>query len=400
MRQLCARMSKQRYPLILFILAWGLLPAQPGIFWGSQVYAGKSESELRSRFRVEQRVIDGGILTLDDDLVWSDRSNPSRPDKFYNSMRISYLQRGTIWRAGIGYRNTVYDGGESQALFPVWQPLTVYDKELQHTGYLKVDLDLDPVHLRAYHLSKALILTPYVVDWWDHEFYQQDREMLSDHFSGVNIGYRVGSMVSIVTKLDSKGSSHEKSGLYDLTTTELGSYLHWKILPSALSMDASLQWQYRDGKAVPNERMNVFVSSIRIRHQLSGSVSGYVHCINRTCSDPVLSELLLISNYLRGSVRYTLPIEPYGQYHVTSGVVYSPENEANALFTEARSPMFKRLYLGLSALYRSQDNHTYTGQVGWSWQSGSDCHVFYRSRAIGLDNRRADHVGVGLSVYY
>ncbi len=400
MRQLCACMSKQRYPLILFILAWGLLSAQSGIYWGSQVYAGKSESELRNRFRVEQRITDGGILTLDDDLVWSDRSNPSRPDKFYNSMRISFLQRGTIWQAGIGYRNTVYDGGESQALFPVWQPLKVYDKELQHTGYLKADLDLKPVHLRAYHLSKALILTPYQFDWQEFELNQQDREMLSDHFSGVNIGYQISSMVSIVAKLDSKGSSHENGGLYDLTTTELGSSLHWKILPSALSMDASLQWQYRYGKAIPNERMNVFVSNIRMRHQLSESVSGYVHYINRTCSDPVLSEFLLISSYLRGSVRYTLPIEPYGQYHVTSGVVYSPENEASALFAEARTPMSKRLNLGLSAQYRSQDNYAYTGQVGWFWQSGSECHVFYRSRAIGLDNRRADHVGVGLSVYY
>jgi len=393
-------MSQKRYPLILILLAWGLLSAQPIISWGSQLFTGKSESELRNRLRVEHRVTDGGILTVDDDLVWSDRSSPSRPDKFYNSMRISYLQRGTAWNASIGYRNTVYDGGESQALFPVWQPLMVYDKELQHTGYLKADLDLKPVHLRAYHLSKALILTPYEFDWQEFEFNQQEREMLSDHFSGVNIKYQINSMVGIVAKLDSKSSSHENSGLYDLTTTELGSYLSWDILPSALSMDASLQWQHRDGKTIPNERMNVFVSSIRIRHQLSEPVSGFVHYINRTCADPELSELLLISNYLRGSVRYTLPFEPYGKYHVTSGVVYSPENEASALFTEARTPMFKRLYLGLSAQYHSRDNYTYTGQVGWSWQRGSDFHVFYRSRAIGLDDRRADYIGVGLSVYY
>lgn len=400
MWQLCIGMSTKRYTLILLLLTVGWLCARPSIWYNSQVVSVADEIEWRNRLRVEQRFSSGGTLTVDDDLVWGDAISPERLQKLYHSMRLSWWQRFSHIEARLGYRNTLYSGGEKIALYPVWQPLSVYERDLQHTGYLKADIDFESWRLSGYHLSKVLSITPYEFDLQDFTLVRQAPELQQDHFSGLRATYQLNEDIAISAGANHKSNPGVAGGLFDLTTFSLGAKQNWKPIPLSLDIETSLEWEYRDGKAITAERRNVLVASIRLRHQLSPEVSGYVHYVNRTCTDPSGSELLLLSNYLRGGVKYTLPVEPEGGSYVSGGFVYSPENYSNAVFAEGQSKVVSRIWAGVSTMYRIKENYKYTGKLGWRFPGASECHILYSYSELMQGVPKRSYFGAGWTWYY
>lgn len=179
------------------------------------------------------------------------------------------------------------------------------------------------------------------------------------HFDG-KIGYQVMEEIQLYATIVHKDDL-DLDHNYDLDRFGVGVSFDKKLDYSS-SLSASSEYQSFDCdfttlktyESYPygNERKHYFYNQIRYQKSLGTNVNGFVTWMNRSVYDTDGSQMRVISNYIRGQLKYTLPFDVDGESFVLALVKYSPENKATVAGAEINMPVVSNwLYLNAGDHY-------------------------------------------------
>lgn len=299
---------------------------------------------------------------------------------------------------GTEYRNIVFGDADILPLYPTWSNMQ-YKRHMQHWAHVNVSGSWSVLAWKLNGAFKSLDLTPYLIDPVDFELKPQADDSYQDVYSSANIGWSVGPNVLLHAGLDIKESLFADSGAYDFNVFELGCNFQTDI-GNAGMLSADISVTHRDGKDVNPQTQNLIHSQIRYKHNLVSGLSGFITFENNSCMDAELSEVYLISNYVRAQLRYTMPWDEQSLSYITSGYKYSPENNANAVFADAEA------YLGLGVMTRLGFSHIpdrfnhLQASLAYRFSAVNDVGLVYHHREVIARPGKTDYWGLETKLYW
>ena len=407
MCKVCDRMSKQRYLLVLLIAVGSILSGQVHLQNSSILWLGDHGNDMdilfSDQFSMLYDLSSNLRWSLDNDLLRRDFPAEDQNQRFFNSMNTFALYRHGNSRAKLGYRNTLYGGADQLALYPLTQPLRVYDREMQNSAYLGWEQIVGQFNLSGGAMISSLHLTPwnYELDLDSFELIasRQKDAVLWDYRSGLKLAYSPGDGVTFhsgyqysIVDMDASKANHQGLSELGMTSKTRLSY--------NTDVEVSFTWQNRQNDAIIAERTNLYNSSFYLRSTLLPQVNLSLGYSNHLCSDAKISEILLISNYLRGSLKYSFLFDETGASYLLAGGKYSPENKADAIFGQFDVKTVQSFSIG-GGLLLSPDSHTeYNARVAYRLGVHNSLSLLYRYREHEADSALWRYLGIGFDYIY
>ncbi len=358
---------------------------------------------VKDRFSLSYQTISGFRWDIDNDLMRMDTRRDDYNVKLYNSLSTFVHYGKHVWSLKAGVRNTLYNDADDMSLFPVSQPLMVYDKQMQSTAYLCLEHDIAPVNIRLNTMVKALEVKPweYVMDMETFEFVKHKKP--EDQLLDVNAELRFIIKLTENLWINSAYTHHESDMDTDdrnvLRQSEMGIGYSSKLTYST-DMAASFDWQNRQGDSISSQRNNLYNNRIRIRYGISPLLNLSVGFTNHLCSDERLSKILLISNYLRGSLKYTYPFDENSSSYTILAVKYSPENEASAVLLDTSIKVLSNVLLGSDVLYYPDNFTEYGTKVSLRVGTYNSLYCMYKYRDNTSNSSSRQQLGIGFDFYH
>lgn len=406
MRKVCDSMSKQRYLLVFLLLCSSLLMAKVSFRMQGEMLAGsdqiRSDYILKNRLGMDYLPIDIVKLSFENDLLQRDPLGENYNDKLYSSNLLAASLRLDRTKVKTAFRNTMYAKPSLLPLYPEWQALRSYEKKALNSIYLQAEQSLARISVQGEALAKGLSVRPYDYEL-NSEFelvsIARERESLWNYFGKVGSTFQVNEDIALHAGFDYQTADYEDNELFELSTTELALSISKKLHP-LLDISSSMAWQHRQGEAISEERKNLLISELRLRIMLLPELHGYIQMINRSCSNPELSEILLISNYLRSQFKYSFAYDSSAGSFLSLGAKYSPENDADAIFMETDLRTVDKFYVGSHLYIHPQRQREYGSKLSYHFASISDVHLLYRYMENDTDNWLSTYAGIGVNLYY
>lgn len=351
-------MSKQRYLLVFILVIVTALQAQISfqndLELGFSENSGSPELILEDRFDMTYQSRSGLRIDIDNDLLRRDFKVENLSLTRYNSLhaRASYMLRNTSLRAGL--RNTLYGDADKLALFPITQPMMAYDKQMQNIAYLGVEQGLGSVRIGLDTYAKILNLRPweYTLDPNTFEMIaiEQEDDSLTDFVSKLNLDYELVDNTTVYAQYTRYQSDLDEASSSLLGQSEIG-VNYENTLFDRVQLRGSFDWQNRQGDINFGERSNLYNTRLRMHFSLNPGLNFSLAYSNHLCSDPQLSELLLISNMVYGTLKYSYAYDYSGASYTVLAAKYSPEHKASAVLADTDFKVLNRLWIGAETLY-------------------------------------------------
>ena len=400
-------MSQQRYLLTaLLLLLAGLLWGQNEFTWktGMGVLVGGDGQGWAGTNQLDwtRQLTPSLTLDLSSSLHSTDRYAPGNPQKTWHNgqLRLHYASGDLSLRAS--YRNLAFGASKLLQAYPRWDPNLNLKRNMQHQGTISAAYTLPFAGIEGYAQFKSLQYTPYspVFDsntgeliGWD----QLDKAQATDYYAGLTAQLPLGKGLSARLGLDAKDGLYAKDGNYALTGVYGALDAEYRLGANS-SLSGSFDWTLREGDAIPKGRRNLLCSAIRYQHRLSYSLSGFLLYINNSVLNSELKQLRLVSNYLRGHLQYSFPADPSGASYLLVGGKYSPENKADAYFSEADYRVWGNLYAGASLNWQPERQTLYGGKLSYYYTPVNELHLQYEHRENELLQSKIDFYGLGSSI--
>jgi hypothetical protein len=400
-------MSKQRYLLIALVLGISLLCGQISLQNQSELlYSGDVKTQdfiVRDQLFVSYLAASGLRWDFSNDFMRRDYKAEDQQQRVYNSLASSVSYKKKSSYARLGLRNTLYGDAEEMALFPQLQPLMVYDKKMQNTAYLSLEKGFAPVLIELNAMYKALDVSPweYVFDLETFELLKQEKpdDRIVDWWAELKSTIQILEDTQLFAGFTHYESDVDAAKRNTLGQSELGLSYQNKLSYN-LDLEASWDWQNRQSDVISTERRNLYNSSFRIRYGLTPQLTMGLGYANHLCSDDKISEVLLISNYVRGYLKYSYSYDESGSSFSALALKYSPENEASALLFNSDMKVMRPLWLGAELLY-SPDSYVSYGARATLRIGAYDALVgSFEYRENLADSSLWRQIGIGYNYYY
>lgn len=396
-------MSKQRYLLVLLgVLLSAALYAQTGFTLHNELlYStdgntnGIFEAQVLS---MEALAAPNTRISVRNDLYALGKNRGNHAQGFYDRLRVSGLHRQAGWKLGAGAAATLYGDPDQLAMYPEWQPLAVQEKSNGISTYLSFGKELSRFELSGHAQLNSLSMDTAEFSFDDFGFHDTGRISRSDYHGGALLQADFGKGFGAFAGLDHQDSDAE-SKRFRLSGTKLGMQ-HYARINRQFALESLLMWQHREAEALPGYKRNIYVSDLRLRMNLSPDLKGYVQFINRSCSDAQLSQLWLISNYLRGQLKYSFYYDESAASYLSLGALYSPQNEADAVFAESDLRLHGPFYAGAGINLRPNRQTELCGKLSYHLSPSGELNLQHRYRKNEVDSWKLSYTGLGLSLYY
>lgn len=407
MRKVCVDMPKQCYSLIALVLCISSLCSQVS-FWthseGAAVFAEKEQTgfSVSNKMGLEYRPADLLKLSLENDLFGSDQRRGNQAQELIDSGKAKLLLTHRNSSLELGYRYNAYQDSQSFAMFPLWQGLYEFDRQDQHWGSIGLQQKVGFASLSANAMVKSLTMDTMgsEFDWESGEFVQiaLPQTMMRDNYAQAAILLSPIYKFAIQASCMIKENDLPGAKLYDYTHTDL-EMSYADSYENGLHIQSGIAWQYRDASWVQSEAVNRYRLQMRIHKQLVYNLHGYLSYSNQTCSDTQLSELLLISNNLRGQLKYNLQYDPSSGSFVSIGAKYSPENEESAVFSETDLKLYNKIYFGTEVNWHPDRQIVYTGKLSYYFGGYDSLYLYSRQTKNSIDDWEYSYLGLGISLF-
>lgn len=407
MRKVCASMPKQLYILILLGLGISLLLGQVNVQNTSELWfnndSSSPELQIHDRLNASLTTSSGLRIGVSNDFFKRDFKLNDATQKRYNSLHAfaSYGFANTALQAGI--RNTLYGDATNMALFPIIQPDMAYDKQMQNSVYFSVSQELAAANLQLEGMARTLDVKPweYILDPETFELTQIERadDRLFDLEAKLSFGLELRPDLVLYTSYLHHESDLDNSARSTLAQSQLGLQYQTRLL-DLTDLSASFDWQNRQGDFSFGERSNLYNSQLRLNYNVNPQISLSLAYTNHLCSDPTLSEILLISNNLRSTVKYSYDYDESGASYSVIAAKYSPEHNASAILLDTDLKTLNRLWFGAELLYNPDAFALYKLKTSYSLGSYNSVRLIYEYRTKKADSSHYQQLGIGLSYYY
>ncbi len=407
MRKVCNGMSKQRYILIVFILGFSLLSGQLHVQNHSELWFGTGRNTpdilVKDHLSLSYPVSSTLRWSFENDLLRRDYKVEDQTQRLYNSLAtsISYNRDGSFAKAA--YRNTLFGDATGMNLYPVTQALREYDKEMQNNFYLALGQSLGILNLRAETMLKGMTAKRWEYEL-DMDTFELNRNRISDTTfldwnAGLQALLRTESGVWVYAGYQHSGHDRDEATTTPMRSSELGLGYNIK-LANVADLDANIDWQHRQSGIIASERTNLYNSHVRLRGQLTPQLSLSLSYANHLCSDAKAREILLISNYLRTVLKYSLAYDAGGSSYLLAGAKYSPENDADAIFTDLDLKLINALWVGCGLLWSPENFVEYNASTAYRLGVYNALRINYRYRENTADSGLWRYIGIGVDYYY
>lgn len=400
-------MPKQRYLLVILGLGFTLLLGQVNIQNTSELWFNKDSSspelQLHDRLSASLATSSGLRIGVNNDFFKRDFKLNDAVQKRYNSLHAfaSYGFANTALQAGI--RNTLFGDATDMALFPIIQPMMAYDKQMQNSLYFSVSQELAAANLHLEAMAKTLDVKPweYILDPETFELTQIERseDRLFDLEAKLSFGLELRPDLVLYTSYLHHESDLDNAERSTLAQSQLGLKYQTRLL-DLTDLSASFDWQNRQGDFSFGERSNLYNSHLRLNYNVNPQISLSLAYANHLCSDPTISEILLISNHLRGTVKYSYNYDESGASYSVIAAKYSPEHDASAILLDTDLRTLNRLWLGAELLFNPDAFALYRFKITYSLGSYNSVRMIYETRLNKADSSHYQQLGIGLSYYY
>ncbi len=393
--------------MIVFALGFSLLCGQIRLQNHSELwYSGDVETQdfiFRDQLYVSYFSSPGVRWDFSNDFLRRDYKAEDQNLRFYNSLAGSISYKDRVTRARLGLRNTLYGDADEMALFPVLQPLMVYDKQMQNLVWLSLERQFAPLCLQFNAMYKALDLKP-----WEYSFDLETFELLKQEKPNDRIVDLQAELIGRVPIGDDfqlfAAYSHYESDVDAAERSILGQSQvglgYQKKLSYKANIEASWDWQNRQTDVIALERRNLYNSKIRIRYSLTPQLNLGLGYANHLCSDDKISEILLISNNLRGYLKYSYPYDESGASFSTLALKYSPENEASAILFNSDLKVFSPMWLGGEVIYSPDGYASGTARITLRIGAYNALTGSYQYRELLADSSLWRQIGIGFDYFY
>lgn len=396
-------MSQQRYSLILLIGLLGVgLSAQTGFSLHNDLNISPDSANPGM---LEHQVISLDTragkhrITVINDLLIRTKILANHTQKLYNRMSIGDRVAGDSWAIGAGAAATMYGDSETLALYPMWKPLATQTRRYQFTAHIKAEKQISGYTMSSAVQARHLGFDASEFSWDTFDFVPAGAQEVNDYRAEYALTADLGRGIGVLGYIDHQDGDYDATRLYRMTTTKLG-ITHNATLNDWLSVQSQIAWQHRESEAIHSEKANLYTTDLRLRLRLNPALSGFVHYTNRSCSDAELSEMLLISNYLRTQLKYSFAYDPNATSYISLGAKYSPENLANAIFAETDLQAWGAWYVGAALDLRSDRLTGYSGKLSYHLSTGSELNLSYQYRDNKVDRWHYSYAGLGVNLYY
>lgn len=404
MRKVCAGMPKQRYLLIL-IGVWliGGLSAQTGFSLQNELFYstyGERDGIWQQQVLSMDAVTAGNTrISMRNDLLINGKNRGSHNQGFYDRFRLTGLHMQDNWRLGAGAAATIFGDPDQLSMYPEWQPLALQEKRNHVSAYTSFGKDISRFEIGGHLMLNTLSMDTSEFSFEDFSFQSTGRKSLTDYHGGAVLKAKLGKGLSLLAGLDHQDGDLDAPRLFRMTGTKLG-MAHQTRINRQFAIESQLLWQHRESTALPSFKSNVYVSDLRLRMNLCPELIGFVQYTNRSCSDNRLSQLWMISNYLRGQLKYSFYYDESAASYLSLGALYSPENEADAIFADTDIKVYGPWYAGAGINLRTERQRDIHGKLSYHIGSTTELNLQYRYRKNEVDNWRMNYAGLGLSMYY
>lgn len=404
MRKVCIGMSKQRYLLILLgILISGLLSAQTGISFQNsflQSTDGINSGRLNQQvFSMATQTSSGFRIGVRNDLTATSGFQGNYNQAFYDRFRVSARALHDSWNIGAAASVTMFGDPDELALFPQWQALVMQEKLSRSSTSLHASKSLSRLQIDGRLIYNNLAVDTSEFNFADFSFSDTGVKNISDFHGAASLSAELAKGLTLNAGFDYQDGFNDAPQQIRLTRTNLGVY-HQARLNHLFALESRWQWQHRDSDALSPERANLYVSDFRLRLNLSPQLKGFVQYSNRSCSDNQLSELWLISNYLRAQLKHSFFFDENAASYLSLGAIYSPENQADAVFADTDLRVWGPWYAGAGINLRLDRQSEYLGKITHRFSSASELNLQFRHQKNKVDRWNTNYAGLGINLYY
>jgi len=399
-------MSKQRYLLILLLLLLSGLKAQTHLKTEFLGVVSEAKPIWLNRTQVETRQNLGGNFSFDLNSRWdaADHLLGDFPQqKWLTALAEFTYQQPQLLKVCASYRNTLFGSPNSLGLYPNWNSLFEYQRQMEHQSTLLIEDDLPRLDAEAYAIHRNLRVKPieYIYDFGTDQFIATPlpEQGLDNVYSGISAAYEVLPYLSLGAFTDIKRANFDTDDFYSLNSAGAQADLNYK-LSRILRISGSVRWTNRYNENLPPQATNLAQSSIRLQHNLLSNLNGYLSFTNNSCSDARLDTLYLISNLFRAHLQYTFSYDPAQDSYLLAGVKLSTQNDADAYFAEAKSVLLPRWYASAGVRITPDAYNRYSGQLSWNFDPFSDVFFTYRLDDNKNGSPRLHYLGVGSNIYF
>ncbi len=389
----------------LFLIMAGCLAAQSEFTLKTDAMLWRNGSGLSEGYTAQNRLTWERAfspwlnLRLGSDLYIFGRTTPSGPHEQWHNGEAELSYRHNGFTVSAAYRNRAFFDQMMMNLYPAWAPSGIQERHMQHKASLEADYESTFFQAGAYAQAKQLDYTPYMFDFSTFEFIPQPAESAADVYYGAE------TRVRLMDGLSARVSAHHKDGLfaeegtYRLTQISGGLDAEYQVFGNT-GLQASFNWTNRSGSSISEQRRNLVQTALRLHDKLTPDLAAALTYVNNSLINEDLSELYLLSNYLRAHLQYSFPSDPSGGSYLLLGGKYSPENKASAAMLEGDYRVWGRLYAGLSINYQPDRKNLYSGKVSYFFTPLNEVHVQYTYRDFTMQSNPDEFIGIGSSVYW
>lgn len=343
------------------------------------------------------------LWEADNDLVRRDYKSENQNQRLYNSLQSSLTYTSNSRFAKASLRNTLFGDATALSFYPTTQALRDYEREMQNNAYLVLGNKIGKVKLRADGMLKALQTKRWEYEL-DLETFELERNRIADATimdwnAGITAVFQSESGMEVFASYRKSEHDRDEQNAKQMQSSELGLAYSKKLFYLA-DIDAAFAWQNRQSDIIARERSNLYNSNFRIRSNISEQLGFSISYANHLCSDSQLNEILLISNYLRTHLKYSLDYDDSGASYLLAGAKYSPENDADAVFTDMELKLFQPFWLGAGFTINQDIFVEYNARSMYRLGVYNAISLNYRYRENIADPGLWRYIGIGVDYYY
>jgi len=208
------------------------------------------------------------------------------------------------------------------------------------------------------------------------------------------LDYLVTEPLTVFVSGSRRAFLNAPSDSYDYSTAGTGIRLNYPVsYTSHLMGESRIEWLEGDllsqdpsdtsptGKVQTAERLIPVTSQLRYNQLCSPRLTGFISAINRSFYDREQQTMLLNSNYLRGSLKYSFVYDLSLGSFVEAGGKLCPQDErkyqSSAYFLKTELKTLDKLYVGAGFNALPQRLTRYEGLVRWFFMPWNEAFVSY-----------------------
>lgn len=403
---MCGSMSKQRYLLIacLLVLLASLnseiaLKTEMIAVTGASDLVWQNKTLVDARYQLNHNLSLGFRSRLDA----ADAKIKAFPQNKWLNSQLSLAYAIPHLELEAAYRNTLFGSPQRLGLYPVYNSNFEYRRTAEHQSMIEANTDLAGFKAGLYGIHRNLRVKPteFVIDWdtFETTMVEKAAQGLDNVYGGVYAGYQVLPFLSLTAFGDVSKANFAVGNTYDLNSTGAAAGFDYKPTRTA-RISGSFTWTNRYYENMPSDAANLLHSQVRIQHNLLPGMYGYVSYENNSCTDTKLNSYYLISNLLRCQVQYHFSYDPASDSYLLAGVKYSPENEADAYYTEAKSLVVPHLYAGAGLKVHPDLFMQYQGRLSYYLDEFSEVYLQCLIDDQEISDGNECYLGIGSDIRF